>query len=457
MANIEGLNSIDDALRVLNNLTEKVKQKGRAESEKKEIDSIAEAVVKRLIDLKTESEQSNKPEVKQEETPDIKVQSKSIAKSLQAMVEAPSDDPVVQEFQDLNDTLYIASKISRRPATTFVEYQEFFKEKTGLSKNVSKALNQSVAGAGQEWVPTGFSSKFIDLVESARQLKNIHPEVVIPMGVTSLDIGALSTAISMFYYPDTAEDEAEKIPAQTAGTRKVTLTPKVMACRVLMPESYEEDCAYPLASIYRDQLVKAYARAIDNLFINGDTNASPMDYDLTSSYDIRKMFDGYRRATRTVSCRAAVSGSDLTADLRTRLAAMDEYSSPSQCVLVTSYMGFWRLQATSEIITWNQYNGKPLLGNEVGIIPSLGVRVIVSDQYPTNLDASGDGTASGATTSICIVNTNAFIKGMKRELKIVETRDSETARDILVARARLAFVAAYASTEPYVGEVYNIA
>lgn len=456
---LTGINTPEEAFRLLLDLADRAKEKNRAESEKKEIEEIAKRVMKMITEAQKgdpEIEKKSPVEVIEEAKPEIQADPKGVAKSINLLIETPTNDPDILQLQELNDDIYLASQITKRPPNSFREYQEFFAGKSPLSKRVSKAINQDVTGAGAEWVPTGFSAQFIERVESERRLLKIHKEITIPKGVKTLDVGAAGAAINMFYYPDTAQDEAAKIPKQTANTRSVSFTPKTLACRVLIPESYEEDCALPIAQIYKDELVKAYARAIDKLFISGDTSSSPMDYNNTSSLDVRKMFDGYRRYARTVSNRAAISGASLAiSDIRARIKQMGVYGSPTQCVLVTSYAGFWAIQETSDVLLWNQYNAKPLFPGEMGLIPSLGLRIVVSDQYPTNLDASGNGTASGTLTSLIVVNQRAFIIGKKRELYFEETKDPETARKILVARARLSFEAAYANTEKFVGEIYN--
>ena len=450
-----------EAWAVIQQIIKRAKEE-ESKSEEERLRQIFAEEMRKLLGMKQEEakQEVEKKVVEEEEVAkqtQRKPEPKTVAKMLQQLVETPSTDEDVLAFQELNDALYLASRITKRAPQEFVEYKEFFSGKSPLAKRISKALNQDVSGAGAEWTPTGFSAKFIERVETERRLLKIHPEVDIPRGVKELEIPGASTAVQMFYYPDTAEDEAAKIPAQTAGTRKVTLRPKTLACRVLIPETYEEDCALPIAQLYRDEMIKAYARAIDNLFINGDASGNLNDYDLTSSLDVRKMYDGYRSICRVNGNRAAISGSSISLDdLRERLQAMGVYGSPSDVVVITSIDGFWKLTQTQEVVAWNQYQGKPLLPQSIGVIPSLGIEIIVTDQCPNTLDASGDKTADGTKTCVLIVYRKAFMVGKKRELGFKNATDAETGREILIARARLAFVPAYDTSENFVGEVYNV-
>ncbi len=450
---------------------ERIAKEQAAAEEQEKIQRIAKAVAdilakerKEKTEKEVHEQMVEEHEIKKEIEAKVNVdveKGKTIAKRLQEIVEKPAATEEELEFHQFNDDLYLGAALMKVDVRELPEYKEFVAGKHPVAKKIEKALSASVTGYGAEWAPTGFSTTFIERVETERVLRKLHQEVPIPRGVKSLDIGAAGAAISVFYYPsaESSQDEVPKIPAQTAATRKVTLTPKAIACRVLIPEAYEMSCALPIAQIYRDEMVKAYARGIDNLFINGDTNSSPLDSDLTSSLDVRKVADGYRRITETNNNKA--DGGTLTVNLiRARLAAMGNYSSPNDCILLTSWQGFWALLSVTEVVNWIQYNAKPLIPtpNDMGKMPDLGLDVVVSDQVRSDLNASGvyDGVAT-TKTLILIVNRRAFIVGVRRELTLKQATDPETGRDILIAYAYLDFEPAYATTEKVTGLLYNVA
>lgn len=462
---IQKPNSVAEAIALLKTTLDKTKQELSAQEEEEKLTRIAQEVAKMLGNkesVQKEVRREFEEAADQQSEVDVKLnkQPKTVAQLIQKAVESPATNEDIQKLHDLNDDLYLASQITGRDPRTFQEFEEFFTGKTGLSKQISKALSADVAGAGAEWAPTGFSTSFIERVETERVLRKFHPEVTVPKGVKDLDIGAAGAAISIFYYPssESSDDEVPKLPAQTAATRKVTLRPRAVGCRVLIPEAYELACALPIASIYKDEMIKAYARGLDNLFINGDTNASPLDSDLTSSLDIRKVADGYRRITAT-NGNTADGGTLSVTLIRNLLAEMGNYSSPNDCILLTSWQGFWKLASVSEIVNWATYNGTPVIPSpsDLGKLMSVGTDVVVSDQVRSDLNASGvyDGTTT-TKTLILVVNRKAFIIGKRNELTLKRATDPETGRDILIAYAYVDFEPAYATSEVVSGLLYNI-
>jgi len=371
----------------------------------------------------------------------------------------------VRQFQQFNDNLIIAALtlssnqeycakrgVEKVSPVTLRSYQEFRK---GTSE-LAKALATSLTGYGTEWAPTGFlSSDFIERVENEFQLVNLHRRVSIPQGVKVLDIGGAGGRATVSLVSESTHDESAKIPASTPGTRKVTLTPVKFAARTFASTEQEEDSAIAVASFLRDELISAYAYAVEDCIINGDTTATHQDSNVTSAADHRKGWKGYRKLAASaakVDCDDVVNISNF----RKARQNMVKYGRPQMTFAVVGATGMAKLSVLPECITLDKYGASAaILTGEVGNV--LGTRIIWSDLIQEDLNASGvyDGSTTNRTV-IPIVYRPGFMSGIKREVTLKSEEDIETDQVKLVVTGRICFEARYATTEPIVGLLYDI-
>ena len=193
------------------------------------------------------------------------------------------------ELQARADDIYIASKILRRDPRSLKMWNEFASEASALRK----AMDTATSEEGLEWIPTGFSSELIRKVKLALKVAALSRRIVMPTNPFKLPIdGADAVA---YLTAESTSDTATKITASTPGTNNVTFDAVKLACRVLVSTELEEDSVVAILPLLRDKIVQALAEAQENATINGDTDGTHMDSDVTAATDVRKAWDGYRK------------------------------------------------------------------------------------------------------------------------------------------------------------------
>jgi len=356
------------------------------------------------------------------------------------------------ELQDRADDIYLASKFLRRDPRSLKMWREFASEASALRK----AMDTATADEGLEWVPTGFSSELIRKVKLQLKVAALHRRVAMPTNPFKLPIdGADATA---YLFSESTGDTSAKITASTPGTGEVTFDAIKLACRVLVSTELEEDSIVAILPLLRDKIVQALAEAQESATINGDTDGTHMDSDVTASSDVRKAWDGYRKlalGAAKIDC-ATFNKTNLRA-IRT---AMGKYGvNPNNLAWIAGISVYNKMLGLDEVVTLDKYGpSATILTGELGKFD--GIPIIVSEFIREDLNASGvhDDITTDKTV-LPLVYRPAFLYGDRRSitLRVSQELYMETDQDVAIATQRLDFQPVQnATAEPIVGLGYNI-
>lgn len=380
------------------------------------------------------------------------------AKSLDGIIQSDvKGDDKITYLRRKNDDILIVSQILGVDPRETKTYQNFVKSE--------KALYSTGSGVGDEWVPTGYSADIYDKIRLSLKVAALHPSVNMP---TNPYIPPLLTSDLTGYLVSerTGDDDTltagYRVPASNVGTSNFTLSAKKLAGRCVFSEELSEDSIIPIMPLVRSNIVIAIATAIEKAIINGDTDTTHMDSDITGATNAQKAWDGYRKLTQSAAkvSLATFNGDNLMAIRK----AMGKYGADSANLsVVTGISGYIQMlnlrdsQNNALVTTLDKYGPTAtILSGELGRV--YGMPIVVSEHMRENLNAAGvyDGTTT-TKTAVLIVYRPGFLIGNRRGLTIKSAEDITTDQTVLVATQRLAFSNIYpAATNYIVGEGYNI-
>jgi HK97 family phage major capsid protein len=357
------------------------------------------------------------------------------------------------ELQERADDIYLASKFLRRDPRSLKMWRVFASEASALRK----AMDTATDAEGLDWVPTGFSGELIRKVKLQLKVAALHRRIAMPTNPFRLPIdGADATA---YLFAESTSDTSSKITASTPGTGDVTFDAIKIACRVLVSTELEEDSVVAILPLLRDKIVQALAEAQENAAMNGDTDGTHMDSDVTSSADVRKAWDGYRKLA--LSAAKIDCGTFNKTNLRAIRTAMGKYGvNPNNLAWIAGVSVYNKMLGLDEVVTLDKYGpSATILTGELGKFD--GIPIVVSEFIREDVNANGvyDGVTTDNTV-LPLVYRPAFLYGDRRNitLKVSQELYMETDQDVAIATQRLDFKPVQdATSEPIVGLGYNIA
>lgn len=394
----------------------------------------------------------------------------------------------VYELQALNDMLLLAdllltadgnSEYAQRSTSRGqrIKTLKLHKDWDVLTKEFQRntALDTATAGDGLEWVPTMWSSRLIELIQSELVIANLFDSTVMPTPTYKLPLAG-ADMIAYKVAENVEESGGTAIPSNTFGTSVVTLNAIKLATRIMASSEITEDSVIAIAPRMTSQIAKAIARAKDDAILNGDTTSTHQDADVTSAMDRRKSWKGLRNyalaygTTGNVPVVDAGGSLPLTfADLMRLKKNMAQYGArPSQGAWVVGYRSIIELMQAKDangnqvFMDTSKYGAASiLLTGELGRV--AGSPVILSEFCREDLGSAGVNTGVGAndiTGCIQYVNRDCFTRGERRTVTLARSAERYIEMDqlVFVGTWRGDFKPYYAQTsEKIVGIMYNVA
>ena len=358
----------------------------------------------------------------------------------------------ILEFQKQADYLYLMSKMTGIPIQKMQTYGRFqrFVEESELKKVMTDSSQAN-------WVPTQMSAEFYNLIQLALVVAPLFGEVIMPRSPFQIPRKAsFSTARKK------TEGVAPTESSVAAG--KMTLTASTIVDYLSASYELDEDAAFAVAPMMRDDSVNSIARGIDNCIVNGDTSATHMDSDVTAADDVRKCWMGLRKLCLANSYKTDVSTftSDAIMGLR---GAMGKYGANySQLAYIVGPNTDTKLlnlrdSSGNRIYLEMGTPGAPLANMIPGQCAVLGGSpVLVSEFAREDLNASGvyDGTTTTKASILC-VRRDAWTKGVVRRVMVETFRDIVAQVNKLVVSTRMDFEPKYDITTEKIAYLgYNI-
>ena len=370
----------------------------------------------------------------------------------------------IARFHEASDNLVllgaVLGNIARQKNQPFdIRETSYYNEEFAPAR---RAVSSTAAGQGDEFVPTELSGSLIERVNLALRVVALFRSVNMPTQPFELPGMAVTRTRLGSHAEQTGDTGQTKFKAVTPGTRKVTLTAKKFAGRMLVSREAEEDAIIAILPWMQDEMVDFLAADLEDTLLNGDTAGTHLDADTTAADDPRKNWDGLRKRTQAAQKTDAAAAALTVAMLRKNRKNMGKYGvNPSQLAHLISINSYIDLIADSNVLTVDKYGpNATILSGELG--RADGAPLIVSEYVRTDLNATGvnDATAANNTKTVAItVSRRSYVVGERRgtEVEVLRELYAESDQDAIIASTRKAFEALYPTTEPAVALHYNVA
>jgi hypothetical protein len=376
-------------------------------------------------------------------------------KSKLSKIHTPSVVEKIQDFQNLNDDLYITGMLlARKNGTSFAKAVRSTQMYANLQQRLKsdtelrKALSTGASTSGAEWIPTGFSNQLVEYVRLELKMANLFPQINMPTNPYTVPVQ--SGTATGYYVPENTADEGTKIKSSTPTTTNFTFNAKKLAGRVVFSEEINEDSILNVLDFTRMELGKALAESREKAILNGDDSTTHQDSNVTDSYDAQKSFKGIRYYGLNNAGTATYdfsNGNLTTTKLRAlRKLGLKYAVNPSNLAWGVSINGYIQMLNLSEVLTADKLPEKFTVLN--GVLGAFdGSPIVVSEFVYDNLNASGvyDGTTTNRTV-VHLTYIPGFWIGNRTSIILKVVEDAETDQIKLIAKQRVAFEDPYDAT-----------
>lgn len=331
-----------------------------------------------------------------------------------------------------------------------------FKEPSYRAMKANELMYSTLANYGDEWVP--------DLWESELWRKARVDNVILPlfrsieMPSNPFELPIEGTDPTVYFVPETKDEDdlllsgaGNPMPDSQVGSGKVTLSAKKFAVRVGFSAELVEDSIVPVLSLYREQAIRVMEDAIDNVLLNGDTEAGATgninsDDEAPAATNKFMAFDGLRKlplVTTTANKLDAAGAPTASLMRQARFLMSNRYAlQPKQCVYLVDSGTYGKLLEANEIVTVDKYGqSASILTGEVGVI--YGVPVLPTAEMALT---EADGKLSYDTPSnntkgqaVCAYRPG-WVVGYRRRIAATMSYLPYYDAYQLVATIRLAFI-----------------
>lgn len=330
------------------------------------------------------------------------------------------------ELQRLNDIILIESK--RQAMTDPGGYMSrggmkslpHWKRYESLALKYARALNETNATEGLNWVPTILSGNLKRLIQVEQRLANFFPTVT----MTSKTLENVVEGAD-FYATYIAEGTGDTtgtgtIDAAQFTTPKATWTARKLGARVVTTREIEADAVVDMVAEVLYKIAKAIRRSKESWIVNGQRTAA-LDTTLTiAANDRRKAGDGFRYHHSLMGLASADMGAGITAESVLGLTAQMSPEGkaygldPSERIFVTSPVGYVRLltlkgSAGNAVVLTQDVAGAANTFQRGQLGEMFGSALVVSEFVSQQMSAAGLVTSpAGTKTALYCVNTAAY-------------------------------------------------
>jgi len=310
------------------------------------------------------------------------------------------------------------------------------------SPEMTKLLDATTAGSGDEWVPTGMAAELWQDFFLANKV--VSTLGVIPMPTNPFDIPAWGTAT---WRKATA---GEATAASDPTTFKSTLTATELISEINWNYDLDEDALLAVMPTIRGEIVRSGAEIMDKFVMNADSTATATgninlddDTPATDAYYLSAGQDGIRHyylVDQTGQSTDINSTLD-DAEWRAGVARMGKYAaSVSDVAAFTNVKTYLiSLMGLTNVRTLDKYGpGATILTGELAKMD--GIPLIVTEAIAL---AEDDGkvcktAASNDEGQIALVSRPMWSVGFRRQLLIEMERDIRKRIFVMVASLRIA-------------------
>jgi len=337
------------------------------------------------------------------------------------------------------------------------------------------AVDDTTAGQGSEWVPTGFSSQITLLTERELKVAALYDSFDMPQNpfdwpfatenIVGLRVAEVFAAPTT--YPPMASDYGAGKP-----TGKVTFDAVKIKSQVLLSGEFQEDAIRAALPWLRSELPKAHARALEDGIINGDSGAAHIDEDVTEvasgAGTAQVLWEGLRHYVMgtdmptNMSVNAAADTGLATHTLVP--AAMKKMTAkyggnPTDLALIFSHATWADALKNTNVLTLDKLGAQAtILRGQLGQI--FGIPIIVSEFVRTNLDTYGFWDSSSAhahaSTSALLTYRPGWKLGIRRRPSFESVRVAQDDTQYMVSFMRADFEEMHNTAQKIVCAIRNL-
>jgi len=379
-----------------------------------------------------------------------------------ALDEPAGDSEVKKNLQEWNDNYYLVRAVAR--GDLLAKNLPFEVKSAGVFQKefteLAKALNTSTAGAGSEWIPTGFSSQMIEalIMEAtvAKQFKSFK------MPTNPYTFPLLLGHGTAYKGGEATSGSPSMYRSSNPETDNLTFSAVKLIANYPASDEISEDAVVSILPVLRASIAQAIARAIDDAIVNGDTSTTHLDTGYTvASYDARRCWNGLRD-----QCISAMkqdwsttwSTSTGLAFMRALQEDMGKYGIRAKdlCWLINANM-YNKIKAQAEVSTVDKFgSAATVVKGELSAID--GVELVLTEHVEEQQNDSGvyDGTTVTDTQAL-LVWKPGFMLGIRKAIQVEYVRRAEYGINYLVANMRGHWKSLFDVTaERMIGWGYNV-
>lgn len=311
-----------------------------------------------------------------------------------------------------------------------------------------KSFGSTVAGDGDEWVPTAISASYIEEYELEKKLAAAFREIPMSSNPFELPVQYGVTKARLIGEGAAATDA-------NFGTEKIQFSAPKLVEYYLLPEELNEDSAPAILELARQDVLSAQLRAVEDAIINGDTTGTHMDSDTVAASSNRKAWKGLRKLALAASSTVDFGGALISkAKLDEMRKLMGKYgTNPKELAWVVGPSAYAQLLNIDEVATVEKFGPQAtVLSGALAVF--RGIPIVVSEFVREDLNDVG--VYNGVTvnrTAIHLANVRRFYLGRRRPIRVKVQQDARAEYDRwqLVSYQRVDFKGHKQAGETYAG------
>ncbi len=321
-------------------------------------------------------------------------------------------------------------------------------------------MGSDVATAGDEWVPTLWTSQLWEQIRLTNQVVSFLASAgnVIDMPSDPFIAPLESTDPTVLLAPQTDDDAefvfgAGPVASTKVGTANLTMTTGKLMVLIPFSRELEEDAILPVVPQLRRQTERAMENAIENVIINGDTtigSGTNINANDTTPAGTEKFLtaDGLRHLGLVTTTADSLDIGTLTlGKIRNMRKLMGTNGKmgirSSDLMMIADGQTYYELLDLDEVVTADKFG--PQATVKTGGLESIdGIRIHASEEMGITGVAGTidfDTSANNTKGQIVIWNRNQFKLGYRRRLTMSVEKVPFADGGYLVASLRVAFTA----------------
>ena len=411
-----------------------------------------EKVGKQLADAKAVN-QRNKVAVNQEETFDSNVLFKGIKDNtppdlamdiINKTFVLPTDSDVIQQWQRKLTEIKILSeclKIKPQDLKAWKAY-EMFLEASGIAE---KFVATGTAPAN--YIPTGWSNELLQYFYQELEVAALFTSFPMPQNPFDWKLRGRAKAVRRMERTETTRTRGTDDPTpQKPAQGNVRFEAEVMMVPIEITEEFNEDMIMGyMDTLIREDIPGSMAEGFESALINGDGaknndgTANHQDDGYTDA-DVETCWDGIRKVGHERSANVDLSTYNFSGFTKVIRKGGKYTVKPRRGVWLMSNSTYTQCLDFDQVKTLDKMNMPTNVTGAINVIH--GRPVIVSGEYPEDLDATGVVSATegdNTKTGFSHINRDHFRIGTIREERVQMEFDIRLQTWVIISTCRKAF------------------